>query len=48
VAEKAEQTAVGILVHQPVYWQKVEKQEIQETRVTIGLFEDVRVKGKNN
>jgi len=48
VVEKAEQTADGIPVRPLVCWQKVEKQEIPENRVTRGLSEDAKVKGKNN
>jgi hypothetical protein len=48
VAAKAGQTAGDILARPQEYRRKVEKQEIHETQVTRELFEDAKIKGKDN
>jgi len=46
--EKAIATAEGIPAHQPASWQKVERQEIQETQAIRGLLEEGKTNGKNS
>jgi len=48
VVEKAEQTADETPVRLQVYWQRAGKQEILEIQVTKGLFEDAKIKDKDN